>query len=148
MSYILVQTGEEYKQKTSIQQIVDIASWDIGLYNSSDAISDADDLAAITTEPATADDYARETASVPGDVSLLLNGSGNIEFDVADQTFTVSANTETVDSWFIVIEFTSDVVNSESGDNPHLIMTGALSSSKDLTDIDNLTVQDVSGELD
>jgi len=148
MSYILVQTGEEYKQKTSIQQIVDIASWDIGLYNSSDAISDADDMAAITTEPATADDYARQTASVPADVTLTLNASSNVEFDVDDQTFSVSANTESVDSWMIIIGFTSDVVNGESGDNEHLIMTGALSESKDLTDIDNLTVQDVSGELD
>jgi len=148
MAANLTNVGEEWMQKCATQDH-DPTSWEIGLYNdATDAITDPEDIADITTEPDTADDYARQTVTVPGNVTLSLDGSNNIQAEVADQTFSVSANTEIVDAWFIVVSFTSDVVNAESGDNPHLVITGALSSSKDLTDIDNLTVQDIGGTLD
>ena len=148
MAANLTNVGEEWAQKQIIEQH-SIASWDIGLYNdATDAITDSEDITDITTEPDTADDYARKTVTVPADVTIT--GSTAVQFEINDQTWSVGTNTGTVDYWFIVVSFTSDVANgnSESGDNPHLVITGALSSSNDLTDIDNLTVQDIGGTLD
>lgn len=148
MAANLTNVGEEWAQKQIVEQHSK-TSWSIGLYNdTTDATTDTSDIGDLTSEPATVDDYARQTVTVPTGVTLSLDASSNIQFDVDDQTFSVGTNTETVDAWFIVVSFQSDVVNAESSDNSHMVITGALSSSKDLTDIDNLTVQDVGGTLD
>lgn len=148
MAANLTNVGEEWAQKQIIEQHSK-TSWSIGLYDdSTDSITDSKDETDISTEPDNANDYARKTVTVPDNVTVT--GSSDVQFDVSDQTFSVGTNTETVDSWFIVVSFTSDTANgnSEGTDNDHLVITGALSSSKDLTDIDNLTIQDIGGTLD
>lgn len=145
----VVNTGEELLQKLAAQK-VSISSMSVGLFNdSTDSISDANDIGDITTEPS-GGSYAQQSFSLPGDVTLIENASTNVQWDVADQTFDISDSTQTVDSWFVVASFTSDVINSESGDNTHLIAVGGLSQSYDLSSVafSELKVQDVGWDAD
>lgn len=132
MSAILTKVGEEWLIKTN----ADAASLDVGLYNDgTDAIGDGDDLAQITTEPGDGN-YARQTG-----VAFSASASGtDWQFDNdAQVSYDVANTTGSVDSYFIVANFLS----AEAGDSvaqDHLIATGALSQSRDLTQIDTLNL--------
>lgn len=131
MSFILTDLGEEWYAKTN----VDGASLPTGLYNDgTDAISDTDDLAAISTEPSGAA-YARQSAAVS---AADLSGDWGFDND-AELSFDTSDSTQTVDGYFFVANFTA----SDTGDasaTDHLIATGALSQSRNLSDIDTLKI--------
>lgn len=99
--------------------------YEIGLYNdSTDALSDGATVSDITTEPATSDDYSRQTVS---GFNVSLNANSNGEAVAPQVTFNVSSNTETVDAVF--------VVNTNTGE---LQFASALQQSRDLSSIDNL----------
>jgi hypothetical protein len=122
--------GEEFIQKTSYRQ--DLigsreASVDVLLYNDgTDALSDSSDIGDITTEP-TSGNYARQTVSLDGsDISLSQSG-GDLRAE-ATVTFDTSNTTEDVDAYAIVVNFQSDVVNSESSTNDHLLTSSTFDS--------------------
>lgn len=131
MSHILTDLGEEYTLKTALEG----ATISVGLYNdTTDAISDTDDLDAITTEPSDGN-YARQSGTltlVDESGDWAAENSSEISFDVVDTT-------GTVDSYLVVANFqASDTGDASATD--HLICTGALSQSRDLSQIDTLNI--------
>lgn len=73
-------------------------TFEIGLYNdSTDALVDSDDYAAITTEP-TGAAYAPQTQST---VTVQLDGNNDGQIVVDPVTFDVSDSTQTVDSVYV-----------------------------------------------
>lgn len=132
MSAILTDLGEEWLVKNN----ADSASLDVGLYDdSTDSISDTEDIGDITTEPSDGN-YSRQTGIAMSASDL----SGDWGFD-NDSTisYDVTNTTGTVDSYFIVANFQA----SDTGDgsaNDHLIVTGSLSQSYDLSNLDTLDI--------
>lgn len=141
MGHILTNLGEEYAVQNGLDS--GTATWDVGLYDDAstgttgDAISDPDDLAAITTEPA-GSAYARQAdtfspADEDGDADGLTDATKNdttLSFDTSDS----SAN---VDSWFLVINFQS---SAQTAAEDNLVATGALSQAYDLSNVDQLDI--------
>jgi len=139
--------GEEYWQKTATGDLSESTTWNLGLYDSSDALAEGDDLAAITTEPGNTN-YSRQSITV-GNITFS-QVSGDVVFDIPNQTFDLSDNatTNTVDSWFLVINYQSTTVGSDTAATDHLVMSGSLSQSYTLNNVDNLQVNDAGGSLD
>lgn len=131
MSRILTDLGEEWSLETALEGV----SVDILLYNdSTDAIGDTDDLAAISTEP-TDGNYVRQTATL-----TLVDESGDWAAETSAQvSFDVTDTTGTVDSYGIVANFTADDTSDGSATD-HLVATGALSQSYDLSNLDTLNI--------
>jgi hypothetical protein len=136
MSHILNDLGEEYALETALEG----TSISVGLYhdvNNSVTIGDTSDIGDIEgdTEPSSGN-YARQTDTF----TLIDNASNNwqavntntISFDVTDTT-------ELVDSYFVVVNFQADDTGDGSATD-HLILTGALSQERDLSQIDTLEV--------
>lgn len=141
MARILTNFGEEYAVQNGLDS--GTATWDVGLYDDAsagttgDAIADADNVAAITTEPA-GTSYARQAdtfslADVDGDVAGLLDGSTND----TKLSFNTSDSTANVDSWFLVINFQA---SSQTALTDNLVATGALSQAYDLSNVDQLDI--------
>lgn len=132
MASILTDLGEEFLVKNNL----DTASVEVGLYNdSTDSISDSDDVGAITTEPSDGN-YTRQIG-----VSLSASDiSGNWGVDNDNQiSFDITNTSGTVDSYFFVVNFqASDTGDSSSQD--HLILTGSLSQSYELSNVDTLDI--------
>ena len=132
MAAILTDLGEEWM----ITNDLDAASVDVGLYNdSTDSISDTDDIGSITTEPSDGN-YSRaagealSASDISGDWGV--DNDGTITFDVTDTT-------GTVDSYFFVANFqASDTGDGSSQD--HLVLTGSLSQSYELSNLDTLEI--------
>lgn len=122
------------------------ASVSIGLYNdSTDALTDANDVVDITTEP-TGTAYARQTASFPGDFTNSDN-TGDWETVVANQTFDTSDSTQSIDSWFVVINFDSDDAGDAGTASDHLLVTGSFDQTYDLSQIDSFTADNTGVSL-
>jgi hypothetical protein len=132
MASILTDLGEEYMIKNNL----DSASFDVGLYNdSTDAISDSDDLASITTEPSDGN-YTRQSSIAMG--ASDISGDWGVDND-SQISFDVTNTTGTVDSYFFVANFQAeDTADGSSTD--HLIVTGSLSQSYDLSNVDTLDI--------
>ena len=131
MSHILTDLGEEYTLETALEGV----SITIGLYDdSTDAIGDTNDIADITTEPSDGN-YARQT-----DTLTLVDESGDWAAETSSQvSFDVTSTTGTVDSYFVIANFQADDTGDSSA-NDHLICTGALSQSYDLSNVDTLNI--------
>lgn len=136
MGHVLTDIGEEYTIKTNL----DAATVSVGLYNdTTDAITDTDDYdlstGAITTEPSDGN-YATQT----GEAVSASDESGNwgVITD-SDVVFDVTSTTGTVDSYFVVVSFQSTDAGDGSPAN-HLVCTGALSQSYDLSNLTALTI--------
>ena len=130
MAAHLTDIGEEYVIKNDVRGAVTVL-----LFNdTTDAATDAFDLADVTSEPADGN-YARQTANF-----VATNPSGNWQVaNDADLVFDVGNTTGSVDAYAVVATFTSE----EAGDGSatqHIIVTGALSLTRDLTQIDTLTL--------
>jgi len=132
MAAILTDLGEEYMIKNN----VDTASFDVGLYNdASDAISDGDDLGALSSEPSNGN-YTRQTSE---SVSASdIGGDWGVDNDTVI-TFDVTNTTGTVDSYFFVANFQADDTGDSSATD-HLILTGSLSQSYELSNLDTLEI--------
>lgn len=95
-----------------------------------DQLTDASDVGAITSEP-TDGNYARQTVTLDQDpaanngdgFALTINDNDNLRAQ-ATPTFDVTSTTGFVDAWAALVTFQSTVVNSEAGENEHLIGTG------------------------
>ena len=144
----LVQHGEEYFLRTKSGDLAPVSSWDIGVFdNSTDLLGDTSDLDSINTEPEN-DNYNRQTINADNNTFALVDG--NVEFEVEDVTFNFQDNStdDTIDSWFIVIEYESNVVTSDEEPTDHLIVFGDLSEERNLGDLDNLTVENIGTDID
>lgn len=133
MAALLTDLGEEYVLETALSGV----TLTVGLYNdSTDSITDTEDLADITTEPSDGN-YARQSGVT---FDLSDNGSGDWQLDNDNQiSFDVTNTTGTVDSYFIVANFQADDTGDGSATD-HLIATGSLSQSRDLSQIDTLNL--------
>lgn len=131
MAQLLTDLGEEWTLKTALEG----ASVTLGLYNDgTDGITDTGDLADITTEPGDGN-YARQAMTID---LADLNGDWEAR-NAAQLSFDVTNTTGTVDGYFIVANFQA----SDTGDGSatdHLVITGALSQSRDLSQIDTLNI--------
>jgi hypothetical protein len=132
MASILTDLGEEFLIKNNL----DGATVDVGLYDdSTDAIGDTDDLAAITTEPSTGN-YTRQ------DGILIEQGdfAGNHGVDNTNKiTFDVSGTDGDVDSYFFEVTFQAEDTG-DSSPQEHLILTGSLSQNYALSNVDTLEI--------
>lgn len=144
MANQLHNTGEEY-----IVDKLDGETRDVGLYNDgSDALADADDISAITTEPSGS--YARQSATI----STSKNGNGNYEIELSDVTFDTSSADQSVDSGFVVVNFDSDEAGDGGTASDHLLFTFPIEDSNgnqttlNLTDFNELTLSGQSLSLD
>ena len=134
---ILVDLGEEYIIKNNF----DGATVSVGLYNdSTDAITDTDDLAEITTEPASTN-YARQSTTVSaadlsGDWGVETDNL--IEFDFSDVA-SGDAEAVDVDTGFFVISFQAEDTGDGSSTD-HLIGNFALSQTRNTGEFDTLEI--------
>lgn len=135
MAFIVTNIGEEHLTKNGLGVAIDF-----GLYNDSvDAISEGDDLGAITTEPNMANSYSRQTVTFAATEIGKYNGDWGIRETI---TFDVMTNTETgIDGVFGVVNFASEEANDGGSAADHLHSTdGPLSETYDLQEVDNLDV--------
>mgnify|MGYP000046420151 CR=1 FL=1 len=147
MASMLSNYGEEWIQRAAMQDISP-TSVECGLYNdSTNALGEGADVADISTEPA-GSAYARQSITVPDNVTFSLDGSNNLQVDIDNQTYDTSDSSQTVDSYFLVVNFQATVVSADGSPTDHLVLTGALSQSRDLSQIDNLQVNNMGGTLD
>jgi len=121
--------GEEWEHKLAFRQdlITRDTTIEVLLYNdSTDALTDSSDVGDITTEP-TDGNYTRQTFTLDSaDVTLAVEG-GDLRAE-ATVTFDVTGTTGTVDASACVVSFQSDVVNSETAQNPHHIYSASLTT--------------------
>lgn len=131
---ITTDLGEEYIAKNGLPNSATVT---VGVYNdSTDNITDTDDLAAITTEPSNTN-YAAQTPTMS--VSDLSGNWGTdndsqFSFDFSDQS-----TSETVDTFYFQLNFTA-VDTSDGSATDHLVATAAMTQSRDIGSIDSLDV--------
>jgi len=109
-------------------------------------LTDSSDLASISTEPDTANTYSR-TSEASGNLTVDTSGSDAV-FNFPTQTFDVATNSETVDSYFVVVNFDSDEAGDGGTPTDHLFFNGSLSQSRDLSQIETLKVDSIGGSQD
>lgn len=132
MSFILTDIGEEYYAKNDVGS----SDLDTGLYDdSTDDIADEDDEDAISTEP-DGSSYSRQNTPVS---TADLDGDWGFDND-NEESFDTSDSDQTVDGYFLIANFDSEDAGDDGTAEDHLIATGALSQSRDLTDIDTLKI--------
>lgn len=132
MAQTLTDIGEEWLVKSDLST----ATVDVGLYNdSTDSLTDSDDVANITTEPGDGN-YARQT-----DVSISANNISGDWGVVTDGkvTFDLQNTTPEVDAYFFVVSFQSETAGDSSAQD-HLVVAGGLSQTYDLNSVDTLEV--------
>lgn len=132
MASILTDLGEEYLIKNNL----DGSTVNVGLYNdSTDAISDTDDVDAINTEPSDGN-YLRQSNVTIEQADL----SGDHGVDNTNKiTFDVSGTSGDVDSYFFTVSFEAEDTGDSSAQE-HLILTGSLSQTYALSNVDTLEI--------
>lgn len=129
----LVDLGEEWLH---ITDVTTVTSLDLLVYNdSTDSIADTNNLGDITSEPSGAS-YARQAANIS--VSQI---SGDVGFDNDNQeTFDMSDSTQTIDHYGYETDFQATIVASQGASQENLLLTGALSQTYDLSNVDTLNI--------
>lgn len=150
MSDQLTVTGKQFINESAFRTdlITRPGSIDILLFNdSTDNLSETSNLSDITTEPGSGN-YTRQSVSLDSsDITVSEDGSNNYEVDIANLTFDTTGESQSVDGWGIVVNFDgTDSTNGNNDDN--LIANGSLSQEYDLSQIDELNVNDIILELD
>jgi len=132
MANELTNVGEEFL----VENAANGATVTVLLFNNTtDALTEADNLAQITTEP-TGAAYARQATAV-----ATLQISGDFGFDNDSQlSFDVSDSSVTVDHAGFVVNFQSDTVAGDGAPTDNLIGFTALTQSRDLSQIDTLNI--------
>lgn len=140
--------GEEWSQKWAFRQdllgtrdtTIEVLLYD----DSTDQISDSDDVTAVTTEP-TDGNYTRQTFTLDSTDVTITQVGGDIRAE-ATVTFDVDGTTGSVDASMCVVDFQSDVVGGETGQNPHHIYSASLDIGSQ--DLSNFTSLEVTARLD
>lgn len=127
MAFHLVTNGQEQLTQNNL----DGETVDVGLYNdSTDNPGVGATLADITTEPGPVN---REQST------LTLSVSGNfVELNGSQITFQVTSASANVDAYFLV---------NDDGNGDELILTGALEDTRDLSEIDELEVDQLGSQF-
>jgi len=139
--------GEEYFQRRSTDDLANVSTWTIGIFNdNTDALTDSSDIGAITSEPGNTN-YSRQTVQA-SNITFSQSG-GDVEWSAPDVTFDLTDNSSSNDftHWFVVISYQSNVVGSDGSATDHLIITGSLSDTYTGSSTGNLQVSDISGSL-
>jgi hypothetical protein len=139
--------GEEWAQKLAFRSdlITRDLTVEVVLFNDAvDQTDDTSDAPDITTEPTTGN-YTRQTFSLDGPDVAISSQSGDIRAE-ATVTFDLANTTDTVDSSAAIVDFQSDVVNSETTQNPHLLFAASLDIGS--VDLSNFTSIEVTPQLD
>lgn len=136
MASILTNIGEEWIAENN----VDGASIDVGVYNdSTDSVSDTDDLPLSTEPDSGTTNYARQTDTVSSfqdaNNDFGFQNDSQLTFDFSDVT-----SSSTKDSYFVVVNFTADTTSGDTQANDHLVATGSLSQNRDIGSIDTLNI--------
>lgn len=157
MTIQLHDTGEEFiTRKVFTEDLGTVSGVSVGLYNdSTDALTDSDDVGDITTEPAgsaygrvslsfgTADFTAQDTG---GDWEAVFSDAG------ADLTYDVTDSSQTIDRAVVVVTFQANDTGDGS-QQEHILFTVDLedsqgnSVSRDLSQIDTLDLTASTGGL-
>lgn len=134
MAHVLTDIGEEYTLKTALEG----TTITVGLYhdaNNTTTIGEGSDVSDFDTEPASGN-YSRQN----NQLTIMDNESNNWQaVNNTTITFDVTDTTENVDSYFIIVNFTSEDTDDTDATD-HLIVTGGLSQERDLSQIDTLEV--------
>jgi len=141
MTTQLHDSGEEFVIKYIFPDTVSKpANVDVGLYNdSTDSLSDGNGLSNISTEPSSGN-YSRQSISFDSaGFSASTSGGDWQATNDSTVTFDVTNSSQTVDSYFVVVNYNS---------SDQLFFTGDLSQSRDLSQIDTLDVNVVGASLD
>lgn len=140
MAYGLKDTGEEAIIRDFFEESLSKpSSVDVSLYNdSTDTLSDSEDVGDITTEPGGAS-FSRQSVNFGTNHFTAQDSGGNWEAEIANTTFDTSDSTQTVDSYFIVITFTSQDKGDGSATD-HLLFTGSLGDTYDLSTLNSYTL--------
>lgn len=141
MTTQLHDTGEEAIIRDFFtESISKPASVSVTLFNdSTDALSDTSDTSDLTTEPG-GSSFNRQTASFgTTDFTAEDNANGNWQAVIADQTFDTSDSSQTVDAYAVLISFQANDTGDGSAQT-HLLFTGNLDQSYDLSGIDSFTL--------
>lgn len=135
--------GEELAQKNQWRQDTlgtrDTTAEALLYDDSTDSLSDSSDIGDVTTEPSDGN-YTRQTLNLDGSDLSLSQSGGDLRV-TGTVTFDVTNTTGSIDAWGIVLSFQSDIVNSEGSQNPHLISTATLGSTRDLTNYSSLDIE-------
>lgn len=149
MATQLHNTGEEVIIRDFFEESVDKPnSVSIGLFSdAASTLEDGDDVENLEEEPSGAE-YGPETLAFgQTDFTAESNNQGNWQVVFTDITFDVSDSEEDVDAYYVSISFESEETND---DNPqeHLLFTGDLDQTYDLTAIDSFTLSGAGLEID
>jgi len=138
MPDFVTNVGEEWIAENNINGV----TVTLTVYNdSTDSLSESDNLAAISTEPSGAS-FARQSDSV----TTLQIGS-DFGFDNDSQiTFDTSDSSQTVDTRAYIVNFQSDTVAGDGGASDNLVAVASLPQSYDLSSLDEL--QMAAGDLE
>lgn len=140
--------GEEYFQRQALNTgDITTTTARIGLYlddedEGGDNLDESDTINDITTEPDDGE-YSRKEIQLDSDDIEMDYSSGDTIANVRPVDINTEDTTGDIDSWFIVIEFESEIAE-DSEPNQHLIMSGRLDVSEP-EPLDNLNVARVSG---
>ncbi|UBF22587.1 hypothetical protein HRTV-25_gp6 [Halorubrum tailed virus 25] len=138
MTTQLHDTGEKFIMDEAFGSGTGATSVSIGLFNdATDGLSDSSDVSNITTEPG-GSNYGRQSATLGSDFTVQDNGS-NWEAIMADQTFDTSNSSQSIDAYFVVVNFQSDDTGDSSATD-HLLFTGSLDQTYDLGSVDSFTL--------
>jgi len=142
----LHQSGEELIQRAFWNEdaVSKPASVNIGIYNTSDALADGDDIGAINTE-ASGSAYSRQSVSLDSTgfvveasgSNFVASGSGSITFDLTDDS-------GSFDGYFIVANYQRQ---GEGTASDHLILSGNLDTTYE-SHVDKLEVDQFGGQLE
>jgi hypothetical protein len=130
---IITDLGEEQLIKNGY----DALTVTVGVYNdSTDNVTESDDLAAITSEPSNTN-YS--TASVTFTASDLsgdwgVDNDSQFTFDFSDQT-----SSQNIDTFYIQYNFQA-VDTGDGSATDHLIATAGMTQTRDIGSIDSLDV--------
>lgn len=135
---LITNVGEEWLVENNING----ETVTVGLYNdSTDALGETSTLSDITTEP-TGGAYGRQSDTV---TSVQISGDFGVDNDNQIQ-FDTSDSSQTVDAAFLVVNFQSDTVAGDGSASDNLVGAGDLSQSRDLSNVDTLTIS--AGDLE
>lgn len=146
--------GEEFQVRHLYKgDVAKPASVTVGLYDDgTDALTEADDLSAITTEPSDGN-YARQAVSLDSaDIVITKNANGNYQAELTndggtDLEFDLQGTTGNINAYFVVITFQSDEAGDGSAQD-HILLSKQLSQTYQLDSLDTLTLDDLSTSHD
>jgi hypothetical protein len=139
MTTQLHDTGEEWIMDEAFGGGTGTSSVSVGLFNdASDSLGDASDINNINSEP-TGSAYGRQDVTL-GSGFTTQDNSGNWEALMDDTTFDTSDSGQSVDAYFVVVNFDSDDAGDGGTATDHLLFTGSLDQTYDLSSVDSFTL--------